>query len=63
MKTAADKLFVLPSRPECTEDWRLRGEQRGDRIEERSWELLGETGETSGTSPRVLQNNREKNKT
>lgn len=55
MKTAADRLFVLPSRPECTEDWRLRGEQRGERIEERSWELLGETGETSGTSLRILE--------
>lgn len=60
MKTAADRLLVLPSRPECTEDWRLRGEQRGERTEERSWELLGETGETSGNSPRVLHSDRRK---
>lgn len=60
MKTAADRLLVLPSRPECTEDWRLRGEQRGERTEERSWELLGETGETSGTSSRVLHRKRRK---
>lgn len=60
MKTAADRLFVLPSRPECTEDWRFKGERSGECTEERSWELLGEIGETSGTSPSVLQKRKRK---
>lgn len=51
---------MLPSRPDCTDDCRLRGEQRGERTEERSWELLGDTGESSGTSPWVLHGRKKK---